>query len=221
MPPSRFALMAACVFIAFVASTARVSATIITNQATFNALYSGLTTNSFEGFVAPGLNGSLSNPFVVSGASIASTIAVVAVDREFSNPNIPAGPSDFLHAGFNGGVFTIDLDPGTNVVGFNLGELLNGDTTSSGSVSVDVFADGNHVFGETYTTANVGLFSTFFGIANMGNLSRVVIDSQNSSGTAALDNLTVGTLSTVPEPATLALMVLGLAGFGLRRRHLN
>lgn len=63
----------------------------------------------------------------------------------------------------------------------------------------------------------------WFGISTPGiasaRLYNTAYDTSNNTGTAeyvVLDNFTYA--KSVPEPSTLALLVLGLAGIGVRRR---
>jgi hypothetical protein len=70
--------------------------------------------------------------------------------------------------------------------------------------------------GEKYSSANGG----FFGILDTSNFFTSVSYSAGGSG-SLLDNVTYGTAgpAQVPEPGSMALFVIALAGFGVLRRR--
>ena len=61
----------------------------------------------------------------------------------------------------------------------------------------------------------------FWGITSDSKISSIHISNgglPSYSGSVIIDNLTIGNAATVPEPATLALVGIGLAGIGYMRR---
>ena len=91
-------------------------------------------------------------------------------------------------------------------------EAFNGSNNSLGSIVAGGIGDGNFQNG----TAE----DRFFGVIDLGGISRITIRNSmligGGSGIEA-DHLQYGL--PVPIPATLPLLVFGLAGLGLRRRH--
>ena len=90
-------------------------------------------------------------------------------------------------------------------------------TPSLAGVPAETF--GVSIFGSTATsftpsTAFTNNFLQFTATASAGTIS--YIGSTASNSVSALDNLAI---STVPEPATLALFGAGLAGLGALHRR--
>jgi len=56
-------------------------------------------------------------------------------------------------------------------------------------------------------------------LSSLGIIDRLVFDGTNAGGGFAFDNLNLNDATAVPEPGTLALLGLGLAGIGLTRRR--
>ena len=97
------------------------------------------------------------------------------------------------------------------------GNVRLSDPNGPGSISFDLFVDANPLFGSSlvindlvgaafHQTATVGVGSTVDFVVGPNGF-----DTYDSTGLKAL-------ISTVPEPATLALLGFGLAGLALSRR---
>ncbi len=201
------------------------NATIVTDQAAFNSANSGLTIITFEG-IAPA-NGfvTLTSPFEPLGASgppISSFLnGPFAFDSAFSNSSIPGSPSDYIHSGFrNNSQFTIDLPINTNVVGLNFSEFIIGNPAGTGSVLIQAFNGAVEIANGAFAASNASHFESFYGISGMGAVTQIVVTSNtNAQDAVAIDNLSFGSSTPVPEPATLAVFGLGLAGLGIMRRR--
>lgn len=86
------------------------------------------------------------------------------------------------------------------------------------SLTISGFFKG--VLTGTLTIANLGGFQTV-STSGLLNVDRVVFDGVGGGGGFELDNVTLGAATAVPEPATWAMMLLGigLIGASLRTRR--
>lgn len=103
---------------------------------------------------------------------------------------------------------TFSLNPGNNAVGFYITDPNDvGGRLTVGGVSF-TFTD---IFGSALGNGNV-FYVSLFDEAGLGDITFYANAKKDGYG---IDNVTVG---TVPEPGTLALLGLGLAGIGVMRR---
>ena len=95
------------------------------------------------------------------------------------------------------------LSAGTTAIGFNFGSFI-----PTGSATLTLSTGDSFVITPTSTAAFIGFTST-------SPITSVTVDYPNSF---AFDLVSVSVLGAVPEPATWAMMLLGLGGLGAAMR---
>jgi len=121
-----------------------------------------------------------------------------------------------------GSNFLLRADPGTNYITINFttpvyafgayftGWQIDGQTLSYGSVTLDM-PGGDSSYGGTL----------FFGFIDVGAAITSITYTRNSDIVAIDDVLLAGTTSAVPEPGTMLLLGIGIAGIAVARRKLR
>lgn len=103
---------------------------------------------------------------------------------------------------------TITLPSAVSAVGFDVGDFY-GDVRSF-AITVD---------GVTTNLSSTANAYTFFGAVGSSAFSSLSFTVAADANFPVLDNLTYGNAAAIPEPVTLALLGLGLAGLGFCRRR--
>lgn len=163
-----------------------------------------------------GFSGIVTNNFLVNGEGFLDPTGTKAFpDTAFGNQVA------FLQT-FNGGVSEIDWA----ITGLNPGQeyVLSFEDVSSliiGATPIDVSAFGGSpvVFDPTGSTTFTDHTLDFTPTTANGSIDFIGIPVANNSE-SGIDNLTITSLSTtVPEPATWAMMLVGFGGLGVAMRR--
>jgi hypothetical protein len=114
------------------------------------------------------------------------------------------------------GVWASALDAANTVSFFRNGALLSSTNLTAFPLGDDYRGNPSGQFAGQNTNEKYAFFN--FDVSE--GFDRVVL-SQNGGGGFELDNVTIGTNSVVPEPATWAMMIIGfgLVGAAMRRRQ--
>ena len=181
------------------------NATFITDAAVFDAANPGLTLLDFEGICG---SGTCAVPGF-AGVTFSGPNLVIADGPTFG------APTDWLADNTFGGFISMAFAPGINAIGFNVTSDFTG--AVNGQIVAEIFSGATLLDSQTFTTTGLSVFDTFAGWSGLGILDNVSITLTSSNDFVNIDNLRFGI--TVPEPGTLALLGIGLAGMGLMRRR--
>jgi hypothetical protein len=113
----------------------------------------------------------------------------------------------------SGETLTLSFDAGQSAVAFDLSALFNSDTAI-----IDVWSASGEIGSYSVDAANSGT-GDFFGISSTAPITSVTINSEVAGSNIDIGNVSF-TSTPVPEPASLAVLAVGVAGLAmtLRRR---
>jgi PEP-CTERM motif len=129
----------------------------------------------------------------------------------FFDPGVSAAANSLLSQPGNAAPLSLLLDSLADSLTWTMG-FGNG-----GSVAVDLFAlDGSLVSSTSFSSlAGYGVFS----ISGLGTFAGLTFRDNNDAAGLRFMNFSYNSVQVVPEPATLALLDLGLAGLAASRRR--
>ncbi|WP_083690219.1 PEP-CTERM sorting domain-containing protein [Colwellia sp. UCD-KL20] len=183
-------------------------------NAAFLAQLSGVGTEDFESF-SQGISGPLTVDFGVAGTATLSGSGEVRTSS--SSGRFATSGSAYWNTNND---FTITFSNAISAFGFygtDIGDF-------GGNITLD-FVNGSttsYIVNNTTSAPNGSLL--FWGLVDVTNpFTSITFGNTNSTDVFGFDDMTIGTAqqvitNSVPEPGSLAILGLGLAGFSLTRK---
>lgn len=205
-----FKLMGLCIASGLFASNSFAGVILTNDITTFQNSGTVNVVSDFEEFSSSGFSFP-SDPFLQGGISYSNTDNLIINN---STPYTSNGTNMLVNNFWNPveGTFYEDF----NLFGFDAGWS---NTDDNGTIISVVTNIDTYVFNVNFDIASSADFYGFIADENEFFTS-FNISSNVDVALNAIDNVTVGSLeaTSIPEPSSIALLGLGLAGFGLSRR---
>ncbi len=198
----------------------------ILTRANLNSLLTSSTSDGFETFNIP-----VSNAATTDVTSMDSTTVVLGQGPGLVNPGATYLSTDGKPIQWNGdqyfgintqsilingdnGQFEIDYSAATQAMGLDA-RCFSGFGYSG---TMDVYNGATLVGTMNFSLPGNAGDTTFLGWQNSGGITKVVISSGAFPWSPIIDDHTYGTINTVPEPASMAAIGLGLVALIRKRR---
>jgi hypothetical protein len=163
--------------------------------------------------------------YFTDAAAFAAALNNVTVENFADTTLVPGLSFTSTVGNISGGIFNDQLAAGSQTTTFNFSSAINGlganfDMSPGGAGvgilwTISLFAGGTEVLSSEVSRNLTGQFFGFISDSAFDSILFTAGTQANGVETYNLDNLSFG---TVPEPESLALLGLGLAGIALSRR---
>jgi len=210
--------VATAIAAAFAAGGPLAGASVITNQADFNSMFTGLTLQDFEGIAPPG--GFIADPDQTGlGATFSDangSTSFIVISSANGLPGGPVAPSDYLAQGELDSSLLITFDAPVTVAGMNVAIFPPGGSLTS--VTLEAFNGAALLDSITLNPLDSTAFTTFAGFFDLGDITSILLEPQEQGGAIFIDNLSFGSV-VVPLPAPTSLFAVMGGALLLRRRR--